>query len=169
MCFFLDPSPVRRVPIQTGIQRKLNFVSVRTIKGRSSSTALSCPCLPRVLQLLTGITRGYEAAQREVAEAEVLALVHVLEEKACEQQMCSLAEDLLMALSEGNEALKEAIATLRDATLEKKRSMAQAQRERLLQEMGLSPGQDAFKAFAEQAKAMGLEEEDLEEGAAVGT
>jgi hypothetical protein len=31
--FFLDPSPVRRVPIQTGIQRKLNFVSVRTIKG----------------------------------------------------------------------------------------------------------------------------------------
>ena len=36
MCFFLDPSPVRRVPIQTGIQRKLNFVSVRTIKGRSS-------------------------------------------------------------------------------------------------------------------------------------
>jgi hypothetical protein len=34
--FFLDPSPVRRVPIQTGIQRKLNFVSVRTIKGRSS-------------------------------------------------------------------------------------------------------------------------------------
>ena len=36
MCFFLDPSPVRRVPIQTGIQRKLNFVSVRTIKGPSS-------------------------------------------------------------------------------------------------------------------------------------
>jgi len=36
MCFFLDPSPVRRVPIQTGIQRKLNFVSVRTIKGSSS-------------------------------------------------------------------------------------------------------------------------------------
>jgi hypothetical protein len=35
--FFLDPSPVRRVPIQTGIQRKLNFVSVRTIKGSSSS------------------------------------------------------------------------------------------------------------------------------------
>ena len=34
--FFLDPSQVRRVPIQTGIQRKLNFVSVRTIKGRSS-------------------------------------------------------------------------------------------------------------------------------------
>ena len=31
--FFLDPSPVRRVPIPTGIQRKLNFVSVRTIKG----------------------------------------------------------------------------------------------------------------------------------------
>ncbi len=40
MCFFLDPSPVRRVPIQTGIQRKLNFVSVRTIKG-SSSVGLS--------------------------------------------------------------------------------------------------------------------------------
>ena len=37
--FFLDPSPVRRVPIQTGIQRKLNFVSVRTIKGSSSSGA----------------------------------------------------------------------------------------------------------------------------------
>ncbi len=36
--FFLDPSPVR-VPIQTGIQRKLNFVSVRTIKGRSSGQA----------------------------------------------------------------------------------------------------------------------------------
>ena len=35
--FFLDPSPVRRVPIQTGIQRKLNFVSVRTIKGSSSA------------------------------------------------------------------------------------------------------------------------------------
>ena len=37
MCFFVDPSPVRRVPIPTGIQRKLNFVSVRTIKGSSSS------------------------------------------------------------------------------------------------------------------------------------
>ena len=37
--FFLDPSPVRRVPIQTGIQRKLNFVSVRTIKGSSSAAA----------------------------------------------------------------------------------------------------------------------------------
>ena len=36
MCFFVDPSPVRRVPIPTGIQRKLNFVSVRTIKGSSS-------------------------------------------------------------------------------------------------------------------------------------
>ena len=34
--FVLDPSPVRRVPIQTGIQRELNFVSARTIKGRSS-------------------------------------------------------------------------------------------------------------------------------------
>jgi hypothetical protein len=41
MCFFfLDPSPVRRVPIQTGIQRKLNFVSVRTIKGSSSYSRL---------------------------------------------------------------------------------------------------------------------------------
>ena len=38
--FFLDPSPVRRVPIQTGIQRKLNFVSARTIKGRSSWKAI---------------------------------------------------------------------------------------------------------------------------------
>ena len=37
MCFLVDPSPVRRVPIPTGIQRKLNFVSVRTIKGSSSS------------------------------------------------------------------------------------------------------------------------------------
>jgi len=35
--FFFNPSPVRRVPIPTGIQRKLNFVSVRTIKGWSSS------------------------------------------------------------------------------------------------------------------------------------
>jgi hypothetical protein len=52
---------------------------------------------------------------------------------------------------------------LRDATQEKKRSMAKAQRERLLQEMGLSAGQDALKAFSDQAKAMGLEEEDLEE------
>jgi hypothetical protein len=39
--FFLDPSPVRRVPIQTGIQRKLNFVSVRTIKGSSSCIAVT--------------------------------------------------------------------------------------------------------------------------------
>ena len=30
--FFVDPNPVRRVLIQTGIHRKLNFVSVRTIK-----------------------------------------------------------------------------------------------------------------------------------------
>jgi hypothetical protein len=37
MCFFVDPSPVRRVLIPTGIQRKLKFVSVRTIKGSSSS------------------------------------------------------------------------------------------------------------------------------------
>jgi hypothetical protein len=36
MCFFVDPSQVRRVPIPTGIQRNLNFVSVRTIKGSSS-------------------------------------------------------------------------------------------------------------------------------------
>jgi hypothetical protein len=35
--FFVDPNPVRRVPIPTGIQRKLNFVSARTIKGSSSS------------------------------------------------------------------------------------------------------------------------------------
>ena len=42
MCFFVDPSPVRRVPIPTGIQRKLNFVSVRTIKGSSSSHAHGC-------------------------------------------------------------------------------------------------------------------------------
>jgi hypothetical protein len=44
--FFLDPSPVRRVPIQTGIQRELNFVSVRTIKGRSSSHVLHSPPPP---------------------------------------------------------------------------------------------------------------------------
>jgi hypothetical protein len=43
MCFFLDPSPVRRVPIQTGIQRKLNFVSVRTIKGRSTNYLFTIP------------------------------------------------------------------------------------------------------------------------------
>ena len=42
MCFFVDPSPVRRVPIPTGIHRKLNFVSVRTIKGSSSSHAHGC-------------------------------------------------------------------------------------------------------------------------------
>ena len=61
--FFLDPSPVRRVPIQTGIQRKLNFVSVRTIKGGSSGLVaradelrgrrklcqLQCPCVEFVL------------------------------------------------------------------------------------------------------------------------
>jgi hypothetical protein len=161
---------LRALFTKSGLVRALSKVLAGTLpaadKDKDSeewSTALACPCLPRVLQLLAGITRGYEAAQREVAEAGMLASVHVLEEKASEQQMGSLAEDLLMALAEGNEALKEAIAALRDATLEKKRSMAQAQRERLLQEMGLSPGQDAFKAFAEQAKAMGLEEGDLEE------
>ena len=127
------------------------------------ANALSSPSLPRVLQLLTGISRGYEAAQREVAEAGVLPSVHVLEEKSSEQQMGSMAEELLVALAQGNEALKDAIASLRDATQEKKRSMAKAQRERLLQEMGLSAGQDALKAFSDQAKAMGLEEEDLEE------
>ena len=127
------------------------------------ANALSRPSLPRVLQLLTGISRGYEAAQREVAEAGVLASVHVLEEKSSEQQMGSMAEELLMALAQGNEALKDAIALLREATQEKKRSMAKAQRERLLQEMGLSAGQDALKAFSDQAKAMGLEEGDLEE------
>ena len=45
MCFFLGPSPVRRVPIQTGIQRKLNFVSVRTIKGSSSPGLFTVFCL----------------------------------------------------------------------------------------------------------------------------
>ena len=45
MCFFLDPSPVRRVPIQTGIQRKLNFVSVRTIKGSSSTCVYPVACI----------------------------------------------------------------------------------------------------------------------------
>ena len=37
--FFFNPGPARRVPIPTGIQRKLNFVSVRTIKEGSSSSA----------------------------------------------------------------------------------------------------------------------------------
>ena len=57
MCFFLDPSPVRRVPIQTGIQRKLNFVSVRTIKG-SSSWTLEC-----LFRSNVGIHRARKAIQ----------------------------------------------------------------------------------------------------------
>ena len=48
MCFFVDPSPVRRVPIPTGIQRKLNFVSVRTIKGSSSAQASDYPTIAAV-------------------------------------------------------------------------------------------------------------------------
>ena len=114
-----------------------------------------------VLQLLTGVTRGYQPAQEEVAGTGVLASVHVLEEKASEQHMGSLAEELLVALAEGNDKLGQAIGELRAATLEKKRNMAQAQRERLLKEMGLAVGQDASKAFEEQAKAMGWEEVDL--------
>jgi hypothetical protein len=59
MCFFFNP-PVRRVPIPTGIQRKLNFVSVRTIKGRSSSKRGSrAPSerMPKKLQQLLWINK----------------------------------------------------------------------------------------------------------------
>ena len=56
--FFLDPSPVRRVQIQTGIQRKLNFVSVRTIKGSSSGAPGSCVGRVSGRQRLRGRGRG---------------------------------------------------------------------------------------------------------------
>ena len=55
-----------------------------------------------VLQLLAGIARGFVPAQTQIARAGVLAAVHVLEQKSSEQQMGSLAEDLLAALSQGN-------------------------------------------------------------------
>jgi hypothetical protein len=51
------------------------------------------PSLPRVLKLLTGITAGYLPAQTQVAEEQVLASLHVLEEKSSSQQMGSLVSD----------------------------------------------------------------------------
>jgi len=75
MCFFLDPSPVRRVPIQTGIQRKLNFVSVRTIKGSSSectchlSAHRLSPGRPRVPSTQRGVrTANFRSPKMRPAE-----------------------------------------------------------------------------------------------------
>jgi len=134
-------------------------------QGTAWAKALATPCLPHVLQLLTGISRGYEAAQTQVAQSgsgsSLLMSLHALEEMSSEQQMGSLAEQLLLALSEGNPQLTLSIAQLREATVDKKRVIALAQRERLLQEMGLGMGQDAAKAFSEQAKAMGWDDQDL--------
>jgi len=134
-------------------------------QGTAWAKALATPCLPHVLQLLTGISRGYEAAQTQVAQSgsgsSLLMSLHALEEMSSEQHMGSLAEQLLLALSEGNPQLTLSIAQLREATVDKKRGIALAQRERLLQEMGLGMGQDAAKAFSEQAKAMGWDDQDL--------
>eukprot|EP00961_Rhodomonas_salina_P063458 852568-Rhodomonas_salina.1 len=98
--------------------------------------------------------------QREVASAGVLGAVHVLEEMASERQTGSLAEDLLSALTVGNEELREEVEGLRQATVEKKRERAAAQREKMLAEMGLSQGGGAL---AMHAKALGMDELDLED------
>ena len=83
--FFLDPSPVRRVPIQTGIQRKLNFVSVRTIKGRSSFLYISprrgvdkaeqredkVPCItPETKRDLQCVKRDLQRVKRDLESVE---------------------------------------------------------------------------------------------------
>ena len=58
MCFFFfNPSPVRRVPIPTGIQRKLNFVSV---------AVLGTPGASRGVLEETGEGRGNTHSQVEV-------------------------------------------------------------------------------------------------------
>ena len=54
-----------------------------------------------MLQLLTGIAAGYEPAQTQIAaHSGVLVSVHVLEDMSSEQQMGSLAENLLAAVRE---------------------------------------------------------------------
>ena len=116
-----------------------------------------------VLQLLAGIARGFVPAQTQIARAGVLAAVHVLEQKSSEQQMGSLAEDLLAALSQGNAELGDKVEALRAATQEKKCALARAQRERLLREMGLGEGAGGGMGFSEQAKAFGWAEEDIED------
>jgi len=124
------------------------------------SEAVAVDSLPRLLQLLSGMSRGFAPAQREVASAGVLGAVHVLEEMASERQTGSLAEDLLSALTVGNEELREEVEGLRQATVEKKRERAAAQREKMLAEMGLSQGGGAL---AMHAKALGMDELDLED------
>ncbi len=77
--FSLDPSPVRRVPIQTGIQRKLNFVSVRTIKGRSSAGE---NLMYFELKFLTGLLVNnvrhlYDCFRRTEWERFIFTFLHV--------------------------------------------------------------------------------------------
>ena len=84
----------------------------------------------------------------------MLAAVHVLEQKSSEQQMGSLAEDLLAALSQGNTEIGDKVEALRAATQEKKSALAQAQRERLLREMGLGEGAGGGMGFPSRRRRL---------------
>eukprot|EP00960_Hanusia_phi_P031785 749481-Hanusia_phi.AAC.19 len=127
-------------------------------KWRAAIDSVELPC---VLKLLTGMIRGYDVAQRHVDGSGILRVVHMMEDMSSDRRIGSLAEELLSSLAEKNAELQEKIEKLRQETASKKRELAKAQRERLLQEMGLAQGSSA--KFDEQAKAMGWAAEELEE------
>uniref|UniRef100_A0A1I7UEM6 E3_UbLigase_R4 domain-containing protein n=1 Tax=Caenorhabditis tropicalis TaxID=1561998 RepID=A0A1I7UEM6_9PELO len=94
---------------------------------------LSKPSLKLILTLLSGLARGHQASQKEIAKT-TLKLLHRLEQVASDNSIGTLAENVIEALNE-DEEVRNQIKMVRDETEKKKKQMAMMNREKQLQKM----------------------------------
>ncbi|XP_071445233.1 E3 ubiquitin-protein ligase UBR4 isoform X2 [Hetaerina americana] len=97
---------------------------------------ISRPALKYILRFLTGLTMDHEPTQLAVS-AEVIPVIHRLEQVSSDEHVGSLAENLLEAIKGHGGEVAQRVDEVRENTRAEKKRLAMAVRERQLGALGM--------------------------------
>ncbi|KAG8222860.1 hypothetical protein J437_LFUL003505 [Ladona fulva] len=121
---------------------------------------ISRPALKYVLRFLTGLATDHEPTQLAVS-ADVIPIIHRLEQVSSDEHVGSLAENLLEAIKGHGGAVAKRVDEVRELTRTEKKRLAMAVRERQLGALGMRTN-DKGQVTAESA-LLAQQMEDLGE------
>jgi hypothetical protein len=86
--------------------------------------------------MFAGLCRQYAPSQKLALEKSLLHVLHQIEGVSSAKKVGPFAQDLLNALTAGNDEMKRAVEDLREGTTVEKKKAAQANRERIMAKLG---------------------------------
>jgi len=116
---------------------------------------LQRPSLVYSLRVLRGLCQSHLRTQETLVSAGLLPVLHDIEEITSSGVAGSLAEMMLESISEQNPSAAVSVAELRRQTRQQKRRLAQQNRNRALQKIGIKPAPSTVDITSAAAAASG--------------